>query len=103
MVKPLRQPLKCSTGNEVSSPKLPENSGVECILCGCTEDNACLDENKVPCHWMIKDESNKAGLCSACWSYLVHYRHALIKMLPVPREEELVYGRKGNLRKSKKP
>ena len=52
---------------------------------------------------MIKDEVNKTGLCSVCWTYLVNYRHALIKMLPVPREEELVYGRKGNLRKSKKP
>lgn len=31
-----------------------------CRECGCTEDNACVDSQGRPCHWVAED------LCSAC-------------------------------------
>lgn len=32
----------------------------ECRLCGCTDDNACVGADGLPCHWVAAD------LCSAC-------------------------------------
>ncbi|HRH71438.1 MAG TPA: hypothetical protein PLB89_18200 [Flavobacteriales bacterium] len=32
----------------------------ECRVCHCTEMNACVSEDGVPCHWVEED------LCSAC-------------------------------------
>ena len=31
-----------------------------CIACGCTEDDACVDENDEPCAWLFPK------LCSQC-------------------------------------
>lgn len=31
-----------------------------CRVCGCTEDNACVDDGLTPCHWVAED------LCSEC-------------------------------------
>lgn len=40
--------------------QLREDPIKTCLVCGCTDDNACVDEFGVPCHW-CKDD-----LCSAC-------------------------------------
>ncbi len=32
----------------------------KCRVCGCTQEKACLDEGRVPCHWIAED------LCSSC-------------------------------------
>ena len=39
--------------------------GNECIGCGCTEINACVN-NDVPCHWLKLDEILGLGVCSSC-------------------------------------
>lgn len=31
-----------------------------CRVCGCSDDNACVDDDEEPCHWVAGD------LCSAC-------------------------------------
>jgi hypothetical protein len=35
----------------------------ECLICGCTEDNACLT-NEGPCSWAF--ERRAGSVCSAC-------------------------------------
>jgi len=32
----------------------------KCRVCGCTDDNACINEYGEPCHWVETD------LCSNC-------------------------------------
>lgn len=34
--------------------------GLHCIRCGCTQSNACIDENGEGCHWA------QLSICSAC-------------------------------------
>ncbi|WP_198391421.1 hypothetical protein [Burkholderia ubonensis] len=38
-----------------------------CIGCGCTDLNACWDDEKgAPCHWLVVDRDAGLGVCSAC-------------------------------------
>lgn len=38
-----------------------------CIGCGCTDMNACWDDDKgARCHWLAVDRAAGLGVCSAC-------------------------------------
>jgi hypothetical protein len=50
-----------------------------CRICGCTEQNACLDErateaarqrgeetNGIGCHWIVRPTAFLAGICNVC-------------------------------------
>ncbi len=45
----------------------------ECIVCGCTEERACLDANNQVCAWADRTQLTAAGLqpeddlCTHCW------------------------------------
>lgn len=34
---------------------------VKCVVCGCTEDRACVDDQGETCFWILSD------LCSSCY------------------------------------
>lgn len=36
---------------------------MQCIFCGCTEQDACIDPNNQPCKWTLVDPS----VCSICF------------------------------------
>jgi len=36
---------------------------LKCVVCGCTDDNACVDATGQPCHWAKFDPPT----CSSCW------------------------------------
>jgi hypothetical protein len=42
-------------------------AGATCIGCGCTNDNACYDEDTGDgCHWLRLEAKAGQGLCSCC-------------------------------------
>lgn len=45
-------------------PAVPAALGPVCVICGCSEADACLDDAGCPCAWVMRDE--RAGLCTAC-------------------------------------
>lgn len=47
-------------GHEHDLAKHPELEPAKCRLCGCTDDNACVDLLGQPCHWV------EPNICSAC-------------------------------------
>jgi hypothetical protein len=58
--------LKVSAGlcdlfaSDGSERAYPADLALVCRECGCTDDDACLDEDGGPCSWV------EANLCSAC-------------------------------------
>lgn len=43
-----------------------------CIGCGCTDDNACVDECRDVCSWRKVDRVKGIGVCSFCFRELVN-------------------------------
>jgi len=41
-----------------------------CIICGCTDNKACIHRSGMPCDWSILDEKKHEGLCSRCEAQL---------------------------------
>lgn len=46
-----------------------------CIGCGCTDQQACYDENwDGPCRWLVVDREQGLGVCSACEEHLERWQ-----------------------------
>lgn len=45
----------------------------ECIGCGCSELEACIDSDG-PCHWLALDEGLGLGVCSSCPSHIERFK-----------------------------
>lgn len=43
-----------------------------CVGCGCTDHNACVDENRTPCSWLKVNRETGLGVCSSCPKFLDH-------------------------------
>ncbi|EAO2671247.1 ParA family protein [Salmonella enterica] len=43
-----------------------------CVGCGCTDNNACVNEFREPCHWLKVNRQTGLGVCSSCESFLGH-------------------------------
>ncbi|EJJ8281163.1 ParA family protein [Salmonella enterica] len=43
-----------------------------CVGCGCTDNNACVNEFREPCHWLKVNRQTGLGVCSSCPSFLSH-------------------------------
>ncbi|EIT6418004.1 ParA family protein [Salmonella enterica] len=43
-----------------------------CVGCGCTDNNACVNEFREPCHWLKINRQTGLGVCSSCESFLGH-------------------------------
>ncbi|HHR3735875.1 TPA: hypothetical protein ACS5XR_005391, partial [Salmonella enterica] len=43
-----------------------------CVGCGCTDNNACVNEFREPCHWLKVNYETGRGVCSSCESFLSH-------------------------------
>lgn len=63
----------------VASPRLSEvleNALCEvpatCVGCGCTDNNACMDEFYETCHWLKVNRQTGLGVCSFCPEFLSH-------------------------------
>ncbi|EDX2836377.1 ParA family protein [Salmonella enterica] len=43
-----------------------------CVGCGCTDNNACVNEFREPCRWLKVNRQTGLGVCSSCPSFLSH-------------------------------
>ncbi|ELC8789702.1 ParA family protein [Salmonella enterica] len=43
-----------------------------CVGCGCTDNNACVNEFHESCHWLKVNYETGRGVCSSCESFLNH-------------------------------
>ncbi|ROC60411.1 hypothetical protein [Klebsiella quasipneumoniae] len=55
--------------NEQQQQQLKEAT---CVGCGCTDHNACVDENHTPCSWLKVNRETGLGICSSCPTFLNH-------------------------------
>ncbi|EIR3570738.1 ParA family protein [Salmonella enterica] len=49
-----------------------QNEEAVCVGCGCTDNNACVNEFREPCHWLKVNRQTGLGVCSSCESFLSH-------------------------------
>ena len=35
-----------------------------CLICGCSNDAACMDDDIQPCHWIAVSDDQMKGVCS---------------------------------------
>ncbi|EBY8645171.1 ParA family protein [Salmonella enterica subsp. enterica] len=43
-----------------------------CVGCGCSDNNACVNEFREPCHWLKVNYETGRGVCSSCEFFLNH-------------------------------
>ncbi len=43
-----------------------------CVGCGCSDNNACVNEFREPCHWLKVNYETGQGVCSSCEFFLNH-------------------------------
>ncbi|EJJ4075293.1 ParA family protein [Salmonella enterica] len=63
-------PDAVSDANEGASGVQDEEA--VCVGCGCTDNNACVNEFREPCHWLKVNRQTGLGVCSSCESFLGH-------------------------------
>ncbi|EAM3008143.1 ParA family protein [Salmonella enterica] len=71
----LRRRPGVSDSSDAVSGANEEGSGVAeavCVGCGCTDNNACVNEFREPCHWLKVNHETGLGVCSSCPSFLNH-------------------------------
>jgi len=47
-------------------PFAPFGQPIVCRICGCDDDNACVDQDGNACSWTLIDLAYPSGICSAC-------------------------------------
>ncbi|EDT1338936.1 ParA family protein [Salmonella enterica subsp. enterica serovar Enteritidis] len=58
-------------GTDVVSAE-PGGPEAVCVGCGCTDNNACVNEFCEPCHWLKVNHETGLGVCSSCLSFQSH-------------------------------
>ncbi|EBR8157154.1 hypothetical protein DPY64_10605 [Salmonella enterica subsp. enterica serovar Newport] len=43
-----------------------------CVGCGCTDNNACMNEYRETCYWLKVNRQTGLGVCSFCPEFLSH-------------------------------
>ncbi|EGN4906545.1 hypothetical protein IHZ02_001253 [Salmonella enterica] len=43
-----------------------------CVGCGCTDNNACVNEYHDTCYWLKVNRQSGLGVCSFCPEFLSH-------------------------------
>ncbi|EDO1895704.1 hypothetical protein CBZ97_004245 [Salmonella enterica] len=43
-----------------------------CVGCGCTDNNACVNEFREACYWLKVNRQTGLGICSFCPEFLSH-------------------------------
>lgn len=43
-----------------------------CVGCGCTDNNACVNEYRETCYWLKVNRETGMGVCSCCPEFLSH-------------------------------
>ncbi|EBW2193940.1 hypothetical protein KZK20_002360 [Salmonella enterica] len=43
-----------------------------CVGCGCTDNNACVNEYHDTCYWLKVNRQSGLGVCSFCIEFLSH-------------------------------
>ncbi|EAA8752617.1 hypothetical protein E0I83_02040 [Salmonella enterica subsp. enterica serovar Stanley] len=43
-----------------------------CVGCGCTDNNACVNEYHDTCYWLKVNRQSGLGVCSFCTEFLSH-------------------------------
>ncbi len=61
--------LEYVCGDDAVNAELKEAT---CVGCGCTDHNACVDENRTPCSWLKVNRETGLGVCSSCPTFLNH-------------------------------
>ncbi|EBW6037679.1 ParA family protein [Salmonella enterica subsp. enterica serovar Infantis] len=69
-----RRPGVSDSPDAVSGANEGESGVAEavCVGCGCTDNNACVNEFREPCHWLKVNRQTGLGVCSSCESFLGH-------------------------------
>jgi hypothetical protein len=62
--------MKRSKMKKQPAKKRPKHKAGSCRVCGCTEDRACIDVDRMPCSWANRDRD----LCSKCARVMVYPR-----------------------------
>lgn len=48
------------------------SESASCVGCGCTDENACIDELGYACHWLKVNRDTGLGVCTCCPEFLSH-------------------------------
>ncbi|ENM5835049.1 hypothetical protein NTH44_003141 [Vibrio metoecus] len=51
----------------------PEPNEAVCIGCGCSDTNACFENNQA-CYWLKVDREKQQGVCSNCPDFLAQFK-----------------------------
>lgn len=62
----MTQPSFDDEVDRASEPLARAAAEKTCRACGCTEANACLDGDVIPCAWTDKSYGNPQPLCTSC-------------------------------------
>ncbi|EIW8458068.1 hypothetical protein MIL71_004194 [Salmonella enterica subsp. enterica serovar Reading] len=53
-------------------PSFDGKKSATCVGCGCSDNDACVNEYRDTCHWLKVNRQTGLGVCSFCPEFLSH-------------------------------